>query len=183
MGIILLAWEIISIFLPDIDISYSTFPDQSDLNMFTTIIFLYNLIPILLHLLLAVIFVLYFYNISYHYNRKSLLGPILFLIGNIINLCFLIVSYSIILSIYDFETLELFEILEMIERLENLIDVEIIVNIIACSILVVGFTFVFIYSIYTNNIMLVMFCSLYFASLLITLFRILNNALIEFYPG
>lgn len=175
IGIILLSWNIISIFLPTVGIDFFSFPDESDFFMFTTIYFLYAFIPIFLHVFLAIILVLYFYNISYQYNRKSLIGPAIFLLGNIIRLCFLIIIYSILFSIdwFDFAS---------IETLEILIDVEAIAYIIIDIILVVGFCFVFIYSIYKNNALLTMFCGLYFANLMLSLFYSINYALIEFYP-
>jgi len=175
MGIILLSWNIISDFLPNVGIDFSSFPTESDFIMLTTIYFLYAFIPIFLHTVLAIILVIYFYNTSYQYNRKSLIGPAIFLLGNIMNLCVFTFIYSILFSIdwFDFAS---------IETLDTLIYVELISRIIIDIILVVGFSFVFIYSIYKNNALLIMFCGLYFASLMISLFNIINSTLIEFYP-
>jgi len=175
IGIILLSWNVISVFLPSVGIDFFSFPDESDFFMINTIYFLYSFIPTFLHTVLAIILVLYFYNISFQYNRKSLIGPAIFLLGNIIRLCVLTIIYSILLSIdwFDFASLETIEIL---------IDVEAIAYIIIDFILVVGFCFIFIYSIYKNNALLTMFCGLYFAILMLSLFYNINYALIEFYP-
>jgi len=173
-GIFLLSWNIISIFLPSVGIDYFLFPDEAELDMFTTIYFLYSFIPVVLHFFLAVVLVVYIYNVSYHYDKKSLIGPALFLLGNIIYICFNAILYFILLSIdfTDYATLNL---------LDFLIGVELMTYIVADLILVIGFSFIFIYSIYRNDALLIMFCSLYFAILMLSLFRIINNTIIEFY--
>jgi len=175
IGIFLLFWNIISFFLPRVAIDFSSLPDESDFFMANLIYYLYSIIPTFLSSILGVALVLFFYNISTHHNRKYLIGPIIFLIGNIIHLCFLTIFYSILLSIDWFDIASL-------ETIETLIDVEAIAYIIIYSIFVVGFFFVFIYSIYKNNALLIMYFGLYFASLLFSLFRGINYALIEFYP-
>lgn len=176
IGIFLLSWNIISFFLPRVDIDYSSFPDESDFFMIYTIFYLYNIIPIFLSCILGVALVLFFYK-NNHHNKKSLIGPTIFLLGNIIHLCISTTFYSIFLSIdwfdIDIATLETLEILFVVEP---------IAYIIIDIILVVGFCFVFIYSIYKNNALLIMYFGLYFASLLFNLFRIIDYALIEFYP-
>ena len=175
IGIFLLSWNIISVFLPTVNIDFSSFPDKSDFFMLTTIICLYAIIPASLHATFAGLLVLFFHNIYYHHNRKSLIGPAIFLLGNIVNLCVLTFVFSNLFSIdwFDIATLE---------TLEMLIDVEAIAYSITDIILVVGFCFVFIYSIYKNNALLIMYFGLYFASLLFSLFRGISYALIEFYP-
>jgi len=173
-GILLLSWNVISIFLPDVEIHYYLFPEEAELDILKTIYFLYSFIPIVIHFFLAVILVVYIYNISYHYNKKSLIGPALFLLGNIIYLCYLVISYFILLSIdlTDYATLDL---------LDFLIGVELITYIVADLIQAVGFSFIFIYSIYKNDALFIMFCSLYFAALMLSLFNVINKTIFEFY--
>lgn len=175
MGIALLSWNIIYNFLPQVDIDFFSFPDESDFFMINTIYFLYSFIPSLLYGILAVTLVLFFYNTSYRHNRKALIGPVIYLLGNIIHLCILTIIYSILYSIdwFDFASLE---------TLEILIIVEPITYIITDIILVVGFCFIFIYSIYKNNALQIMFSGLYLACLMIDLFYSINYAIIVFYP-
>lgn len=172
-GILLLSWNCISIFLPEVAIV--SFPDEAELDLFITITFLYFYIPIVLEFLLAVILVLYFYSASYHINKKALLGPGLFLLGTIIYICFHAIAYSIIIS------LDIFEYITNDELFDLLIEMEYMTSIIADIISVIGFSLIFIYSIYKNDVLFTMFCSLFFAILVINLLRITNNALVRVY--
>jgi len=175
IGIFLLSWNIMYVFLPTVNIGFSSLPDKSDFLMFTTINCLYAIIPSLLHAIYAVLLVLFFHNISYHHNKKSLIGPAIFLLGNIIFLCILTFVCSTLFSIDWFD-------IALLETLEMIIELEAIAYIIPNIIMVLGFCFVFLYSIYKNNALLIMSFGLYFAGLLFSLFRGINYALIEFYP-
>ena len=161
-GIILLAWGIIFFFLPGVSIPYYT---ESDFNMFVTILFLYDFIPIVLGVFLGVVLSLYFYNLYFQHNRKALLGPGLFLLGYIIFLFFTLNYYS---SIDDV-------LLFMLNYNAYLIGFV----LIKC-ISVVGFCFIFLYSIYINEDFLIMFCGLYFASLMLSLIYSINTVTLYF---
>jgi len=164
MGIFLLAWSILFVFLPGVRISYYT---ESEFNMFVTIIFLYNFIPIILGVFLGVALSLYFYNMHYQHNRKALLGPGLFLLGYIIFLFFNINYFSI----FIFDPL----------LIMATYDAYLIGFVLTKCIPVVGFCFIFLYSIYINEDFLIMFCGLFFANLMISLIYSVNNTIIYFY--
>lgn len=169
-GIILLAWGIISLFLPGVSISYS--PEfESELRMFVTIFFLYDFIPIILGVFLGVVLSLYFYNMYFQHNKKALLGPGLFLLGYIIFLFFTIFFYIGIYSISSIDDVLLF--------MSNY-NVYLIGFVLIKCISVVGFCFIFLYSIYINEDFLIMFCGLFFAYLTISLIHSINTAIIDF---
>ena len=163
-GIILLTWSSLSVFLPEVSLSYYT---ESEFLMYNTIIFLYDFIPTILGVFLGVALSLYFYNIYYQHNRKAFLGPGLFLLGYIIYLFFMIISYSLI--IFDYT---LFNATH---------EVFLIGNILTRCLPVVGFSFLFLYSIYIDNDFLIMFCGLFFAYLMLSLIYSINITIIYFY--
>jgi len=163
MGIILLTWSIVSVFLPDIILSNYT---ESEFRTYNTIIFIYDLIPIILGVFLGVTLSLYFYRIYYQHNRKAFLGPGLFLLGYIIYLFFMIISYSIL--IFD-STL-----------FDATYEAYLIGNILTGCLPVVGFSFIFLYSIYINSDFLIMFCGLFFAYLMISLIYSINATIFYF---
>ena len=163
-GIILLTWISLSVFLPEVSLSYCT---ESEFLMYNTIIFLYDFIPTILGVFLGVALSLYFYNIYYQHNRKAFLGPGLFLLGYIIYLFFMIISYSLI--IFDYT---LFNATH---------EVFLIGNILTRCLPVVGFSFLFLYSIYIDNDFLIMFCGLFFAYLMLSLIYSINITIIYFY--
>lgn len=164
MGIILLTWSILSVFLPKVSISLYT---ESEFLMYNTIIFTYDLIPIILGVFLGVTLSLYFYRIYYQHNKKAFLGPGLFLLGYIIYLFFMIISYSIL--IFD-STL-----------FDATYEAYLIGNILTRCLPVVGFSFIFLYSIYINSDFLIMFCGLFFAYLMISLIYSINTTIFYFY--
>jgi len=175
IGIILFSLNIISIFLPSVEFDFSSIPEESDFFISITTNYLYYIIPSVMVSILGVALVLFFYK-NNHRNKKSIIGPIIILLGKIIELCVVTIIYSYVISL-DWLDIASFESLEVI------ITVEAIAYIIVDIILVVGFCFVFKYSIYKNNALLIMYFGLYFASLLSSLFQTINQALIEFYPG
>jgi hypothetical protein len=163
MGIILLSWSIVSVFLPKVSISLYT---ESEFQTYNTIIFIYDLIPIILGVFLGVTLSLYFYKIYGKHNKKAYLGPGLFLLGYIIYLFFMIISYSILMldsALFD-ATYEAY----------------LIGNIITGCLPVVGFCFIFLYSIYINNDFIIMFCGLFFAYLMISLIYSINFTIFYF---
>jgi hypothetical protein len=163
MGIILLSWSIVSVFLPKVSISLYT---ESEFQTYNTILFIYDLIPIILGVFLGVTLSLYFYKIYGQHNKKAYLGPGLFLLGYIIYLFFMIISYSIL--IFD-STL-----------FDATYEAYLIGNIITRCLPVVGFCFIFLYSIYINNDFIIMFCGLFFAYLMISLIYSINITIIYF---
>jgi len=166
MGISLLAWSILSVFLPKVSVSSFT---ESEFLMYNTIIFIYDLIPIILGVFLGVALSLYFYNIYYQHNKKAILGPRLFLLGYIIYLFYMIISYSIF--IFD-STL-----------FDAAYEAYLIGIILTRCLPVVGFSFIFLYSIYINDDFLIMFCGLFFAYLMIYLIYSINATIHYFnYP-
>jgi len=162
-GIILLTWSILSVFLPEVSLSSYT---ESEFLMYNTIIFLYDFIPIILGVILGVALSLYFYNVYYQHNKKAILGPRLFLLGYIIYLFFMIISYSIL--IFD-STL-----------FDATYEAYLIGSILTRCLPVVGFSFIFLYSIYINNDFLIMFCGLFFAYLMISLIYSINITIFYF---
>ncbi len=162
-GIILLTWSILSVFLPEVRISNYT---ESEFSTYNTIIFIYDLIPIILGVFLGVTLSLYFYRIYYQHNSKAFLGPGLFLLGYIIYLFFMIISYSIL--IFD-STL-----------FDATYEAYLIGNILTGCLPVVGFSFIFLYSIYINSDFLIMFCGLFFAYLMISLIYSINATIFYF---
>lgn len=162
-GIMLLTWSILSVFLPEVRISNYT---ESEFSTYNTIIFIYDLIPIILGVFLGVTLSLYFYRIYYQHNKKALLGPRLFLLGYIIYLFFMIISYSIL--IFD-STL-----------FDATYEAYLIGNILTSCLPVVGFSFIFLYSIYINSDYLIMFCGLFFAYLMISLIYSINITIFYF---
>jgi hypothetical protein len=162
-GIILLTWSILSVFLPEVRLSYYT---ESEVLMYYNIIFLYDFIPTILGVFLGVVLSLYFYNIYYERNRKALLGPGLFLLGYIIILFFIIISYYIL--IYN---LPLFN---------ATYEAYLIGITLTNCIPFVGISFIFLYSIYINDDFLIMFCGLFFANLMLSLIYNINLTIIYF---
>ena len=149
MGIILLTYSAVSFFFPGVRISfpYSGFEDL----IFHTIVIIYDSFPIIFEIFLGV--VLLFYISIYQRTKKSLLGPILFLVGNTIFLIFILgidylwaIDSSLFSSIYE---------------------LYLIGFLISLFIPVLGFFFIFLYSIHHNNAFFIMFCALFFASLLV----------------
>ena len=158
MGIILLTYSAVSFFFPGVRISfpYSGFEDL----IFHTIVIIYDSFPIIFEIFLGV--VLLFYISIYQRTKKSLLGPILFLVGNTTFLIFIIgidyfwaIDPSLFSSIYE---------------------LYLIGFLISLFIPVLGFFFIFLYSIHHNNAFFIMFCALFFASLLGLFFYRLNYA-------
>lgn len=166
-GIILLTWSILSVFLPEVSLSYSYSPEfESELLMFNTIMLLYFLIPIILGVFLGVTLSLYFYNIYYQHNRKALLGPGLFLLGYVIIIFYTLINYFIFLNYYTL--------------FDAIYEVYLIGIILTRCIPVVGFSFIFLYSIYINDDFLIMFCGLFFAYLVIFLIYSINSTITYF---
>jgi hypothetical protein len=166
-GIILLTWSILSVFLPGVRLSYSYSPEfESELLMFNTIFCLYIFIPIIIVFLLGVALSLYFYNNYYQHDRKAFLGPQIFLIGNTIYLIFMVITTYIYISNPSL----FYEIYEL-----YLIGI-----VLTSCLLVVGISFIFLYSIYINNDFLIMFCGLFFASQMISLISSINFTIIYF---
>jgi len=166
-GIILLTWSSISFFLPDVYLSHFPFPEESEIAMYNTIIFLYIFIPIFLAIFLGVALLLYFYNMYYQHDKKALLGPGIFLLGYVIFIFFMIISFSI--SVFDNSLFS------------TTYELYLIGIIITRSIPVVGISFIFFYSIKINNDFLIMFCGLFFAYLTIFLLFSINNTIIYFH--
>jgi hypothetical protein len=163
-GIILLTWSILSVFLPNFRLSNYT---ESEFHTYNTIIFIYDLIPIILGVFLGVTLSLYFYNTYFQHNRKSFLGPGLFLLGHVIYLFFIIISYSIFTFEYTI--------------FNATYEVYLIGIILTKTIPIVGISFIFLYSIYINNDLLIMFCGLFFAYLMISLVYSINYTTQYFY--
>lgn len=162
-GIILLTWSILSVFLPEVNLSNYT---ESEVLIYNTIILLYDFIPTILGVFLGVVLSLYFYNVYCQYNSKALLGPGLFLLGYIIILFFMIISYSIFIFNYP---------------LFNATYEAYLIGIILTNCIpVVGISFIFLYSIYINNDFLIMFCGLFFANLMISLIYSINLTITYF---
>lgn len=148
LGIILLIYSVISFFFPGVSLyfPYSVFEDF----LFHTIVFLYDSFPIIIEILLGV--VLLFYISNYKRTKKSLLGPILFLVGYTIFLIY-ILSFDFLWAIDSSIFSAIYE-LYLIGYLVTLI------------IPIIGFFFIFLYSIHHNNAFFIIFCALFFASLL-----------------
>ena len=148
MGIILLTYSVISFFFPGVRLHfpYSGF----EYSIFLTIVFLYDSFPIIFEILLGV--VLLSYINEYQRTRKSLLGPILFLVGSSTVLMFnLGIDYlwAINSSIYS-----------------SIYELYLIGFLVILIIPVLGFFFIFLFSIHHNKAFFIMFCALFFASLL-----------------
>jgi hypothetical protein len=148
LGIILLAYSVISFFFPGVSLYYPY--SESEDFLFHTIVFLYDSFPNIIEILLGV--VLLFYISSYQRTKKSLLGPILFLVGYTTFLIFILGT--------DFLWAIDSSILSVIYNLY------LVGYLVTLFIPVIGFFFIFLYSIHHNNAFFIMFCALFFASLL-----------------
>jgi len=148
MGIILLTYSAISFFFPGVRLQfpYSRFEDI----IFHTIVFIYDSFPIIFEIFLGV--VLLFYINKHQRTKKSLLGPILFLVGNTTFLIF-ILSIDYLWAIDP-------------SFFSSIYELYLIGFLVTLFIPVLGFFFIFLYSIHHNNAFFVMFCALFFASLL-----------------
>jgi len=148
LGIILLAYSAISYIFPGVYLYYPY--SESEDFLFHTIVFLYDSFPNIIEILLGV--VLLFYISNYKRTKKSLLGPILFLVGYTTFLIFILgidflwaIDSSIFSVIYN----------------SYLVG-----YLVTLFIPVLGFFFIFLYSIHHNNAFFIMFCALFLASLL-----------------
>lgn len=162
-GIILLTWSILSVFLPQVNLSNYT---ESEVLIYNTMMVLYDFIPTILGVFLGVALSLYFYNIYCQHNNKALLGPGLFLLGYIIILFFMIISYFIFIFNYPL--------------FNATYEAYLIGTILTNCIPIVGISFIFLYSIYINNDFLIMFCGLFFANLMISLIYSINLTITYF---
>ncbi|MHA1240333.1 MAG: hypothetical protein ACTSQU_06020 [Promethearchaeota archaeon] len=164
-GITLLAWSIVSVFLPRASLSF--IHEESELlfyNLFNFV--LHDLIPIILGVFLGVAFSLYFYNLYYKINKRVFLKPGLFLIGYILLLFVEIIFYPLIILDYSV-TVVTFRVYFIGLALTN-------------SIQLVGISFIFIYAIHINNEFLITFCGLFFAYLMLSLVNNINSLIIIF---
>ena len=148
MGIILLTYSAISFFFPGVRLyfPYSEFEDI----IFHTIVFIYDSFPIIFEIFLGV--VLLSYINEYQHTKKSLLGPILFLVGITTFLIFILgidILWAIDSSLFS-----------------SIYKLYLIGFLVTLFIPVLGFFFIFLYSIHHNNAFFIMFCALFFASLL-----------------
>ena len=148
LGIILLTYSVISFFFPGVSLNYPY--SESEDFLFHTIVFLYDSFPNIIEILLGV--VLLFYISNYQRSKKSLLGPILFLVGYTTFLIYILsidflwaIDSSIFSAIYE---------------------LYLVGFLVTLFIPVLGFFFIFLYSIHHNNVFFIMFCALFFVSLL-----------------
>ncbi len=162
-GIILLAWSVIYVFLPGFRLSSSSL---SEFNTIARIFFLYDIIPIILGVFLGVALSIHIFSLKNQRNRIALLGPGIFLLGDIINLFFITNFYYVLVE----------EPLLWISNYNAYLIGFVITNILA----VIGFCLIFLYSLHMKNEFLIMFCGLFFAYLALSLIYNLNFAISEF---
>ena len=163
-GILLLAWDTISFFLPGFRLSFVT---ESELRVVATIFCLYDVIPIILGVFLGIALSIYFYRLNDKLNWKAILGPGIFLLGYITSFFFVINNYYVLVE----------EPLLYFSNYNAYMIGYVIIKILP----VIGFCFIFLYSLHMKNEFLIMFCGLYFAFFTLSLVQYLNFAIREIY--
>ena len=162
-GIFLLAWDTIYVFLPGF--RFSSFI-ESEFRAVFTIYCLYDVIPIILGLFLGIALSIYFYRLKNQRNWKALLGPGIFLLGYVIYFFFNINNYYVLVE----------DPLLFYSNYNAYLLGTVIINIL----LVIGFCFIFIYSLHLKNEFFIMFCGLYFAYFTLSLIYNINFTISEF---
>jgi len=163
-GIILLVWSIIYVFLP----GFRSYNSPTEFETVGIIFFLYDLIPIILGVFLGIVLSIYFYNVNEQHNIKALLGPGIFLVGYIIDIFFTANFY--------FSIIENPLLLLVVSNYNAYIIGLVIFDILP----VVGFCFIFLFSLHRKNEFLIMFCGLFFAYLTLSLIHNLNFVMSNF---
>lgn len=151
-GILLMIWSGISYILPGF-----RFYIDSDYEIFTLFL-IFDIFPTIFDIFLGVALALYFYKAKY--SRRPLLGPVMFIAGSTSLLLFNIVRDYIFVFVYSIYY--------------SLNEIFIFGYAILILISVVGFFFIFLYSIKVYNDFFIMFCGLFFATLLATLIYRIN---------
>lgn len=166
MGILFVIWNVALFFRPGLRLSYFLFPEDSELAVFFSYIILFDSIQIIIVILLGISLSIYFGNKENRGVKKPLIGPVLFLLGQVIFLIFILFSDYM----YVFQN----------DLFDDNYEVYLTGSVVITSISVVGTFFIFLYSMYLNRDYLIMFCGLMFASYLVSFIYIMNNTIAYF---
>ena len=159
VGIVLLSWSVIIIFIPNVRIwGYS----QAELNLINTIWLTILSIPSVIGTILGFILLFYFRD-TFTYDRRAISGPTFLIFGNLLNIIFQLTYFA--LYYVAFPSIFMYELY-------------LIGLVIARVSLLIGFVVLFLYSFHINNDFFIIFNGLFLANSIISLISLVNSLVI-----